>query len=80
MHNTRMDLEQFMEVTETSDVELAGIIRRDRSTVSRIRRKVVVPDGITLTRINEWADRECDRKPHSLKNRRLTWLWLGRAR
>jgi hypothetical protein len=75
-----MDLERFMQATDTTDAELAEIVKRDRSTISRIRRKVVVPNGVTLTLLNAWAN-ELRRGPPPLSAEcRLTWLHLSRPR
>ena len=65
-----MELTRFMQRVGASDQEVAAAIDRDRSTISRIRRKVFDPDARTLLRLNCWADEVARRK----RLRRSEWL------
>lgn len=67
-----MDLERFMERVNVGDAKLAEIVGRDRSTISRIRRRVVAPDAVTMLRLDRWATAAA--RWRRLKPReRLTW-------
>ena len=70
-----MDLERFMERVGVDDEALADAVGRDRSTISRIRRKRVVPDGTTLLKIDRWAGDMAQRK-RLRRSERLTWGYL----
>ena len=67
-----MDLDEFMERLGVSDAEVAQAIGRDRSTISRIRRRKVVPDSLTLLKLNRWAVEAAQRK-RLRRSERLTW-------
>lgn len=70
-----MDLGSFMEFLGLTDADVAQAVSRDRSTISRIRRKKVIPDAQTLLKLNEWA-KELARKKRLRRSKRLTWDYL----
>ena len=72
MHNPAVHLEDFMERVGVDDAGVAEAVRRDRSTISRIRRQKVRPDGETLLRINAWATDVASKK-RLLVRERLSW-------
>ena len=52
-----MRLDEFMEKVGVEDEELAKLVERDRSTISRLRRGAVKkPDAMTLLRLERWAE------------------------
>ena len=52
-----VDLDGFMTLVGVDDEALAALVDRDRTTISRIRRRKTRPDAATLIRIQAWADR-----------------------
>ncbi len=70
-----MDLSAFMARVGARDEDVARAIGRDRSTINRIRRGVVRPDGTTLLRLNRWAEGEARAKRLG-RNERLSWSHL----
>ena len=70
-----MDLDNFMATNDISDHDLAIAIDRDRSTISRIRRKEVEPSGRTLLAISGWCDGFAKRH-RILRRDRLDWDYL----
>ena len=68
-----MDLQEFMDRAGVDDAGLAQAIGCDRSTISRIRRrKVKVPDGATMLKLDRWAEEVRRKKRWPLRDR-LAW-------
>ena len=51
MHLMNMKLSTYLELTKTNDEDFGRRIKRNRSTVSRIRRGLIQPDWETIERI-----------------------------
>lgn len=75
MHNLVMDLQTFMDEVGVEDTDVADAVGKDRSTISRIRRKRFRPDAETLLLLNAWADEIAKRKRLRVRER-LTWDYL----
>lgn len=54
-----MHLADYMEWKGLTDLEVAGGINRTRSTVSRIRRRLVRPDWETIEKIKTYTKGAC---------------------
>ena len=54
--DTRMDLADFMKNAEMTDAKLAELVGRDRSNVTRWRRKQTKPDFYALVAIEKITD------------------------
>jgi len=67
-----MELADFMERVGATDTTVALVVKRNRSTIWRIRRHETKPDFETLIRLNQWADRVA-RDLHLQVDERLTW-------
>lgn len=75
MHIRAVDLQAFMDRVGATDAEVADAVERDRTTINRIRRKVVDPDAETLLRISRWAQGVAKRK-RLRKSEQLSWDYL----
>ncbi|MHC4715322.1 MAG: helix-turn-helix domain-containing protein [Planctomycetota bacterium] len=64
-----------MERVGIDDESLGRAVGVHRSTISRIRRKCVVPDGTTLLKIDRWAAEKA-RHGRLRRSERLTWHYL----
>ena len=58
-----MKLQKYMELTDLTDAEMAGLIKRDRSVVTKLRAGTIKPSFdvmVALERITEGAVRPSD--------------------
>lgn len=59
MYNADMHLSAYMTKNGLSDADVAKEIKRSRPTVSRIRRKLVRPDWVTIEKLKEFTKGAC---------------------
>ena len=58
VHNSIMTLDQFMRDVNLTDMRLAQIIGRDRSTVGRYRTRKVSPPGNIIAKLLDLSNNE----------------------
>ena len=68
-----LDLEEFMAKARVDDGVVAAAVRCDRTTISRLRRRVVKrPAAVTLLALDRWAEL-LRRKKGWPRRDRLSW-------
>jgi transcriptional regulator with XRE-family HTH domain len=74
-----VDLQALAERLEISDQTIADAIGRDRTTVSRIRRRKAVPDAATMLALDAWAEGVA-RAARIPRRDWLSWEWVAQRR